>query len=768
MAIATIPGYPRIGRSRELKWALEEFWAGKRSEQELMEAAATVRASNWERQIGAGLDLIPVNDFSLYDQVLDTSILTGAIPARYLTGDADPGLDTYFAMARGKSSADNVSAMDMTKWFDTNYHYLVPELAANQRFALSADKPLAELDASRGLGVQRKAALIGPISFLLLSTNAGSDATPLVHFDRLLPVYRELVGRLAAAGVEWIQFDESALVRETTPETEEALTRAYTDLASARRDTKIIVHTAYGHVGPSYQTLTSLPVDGFGFDFTRGPETLDLIRRHGFPEGRRIAAGVVDGRNVWVNDLDASLELLGILAEIVGPEQLMVSSSCSLQHVPYDVRLETGIAPEVRPWLAFAEQKLDEVVTLTKALNDGIESVAEPFSANRAIRAAAAGSSLRRNPAVRSRLDSLPLNAGRRALPFSERARLQDERLHLPSLPTTTIGSFPQTGELRAARRKFERGETDLATYEEVISNYIQETIAEQEALGLDVLVHGEPERNDMVQYFGEQLEGFIFTHYGWVQSYGSRCVRPPIIVGDVSRPGPMTVRWATYAQSLTSLPVKGMLTGPVTILNWSFVRDDQPRSETCRQIALAIRDEVADLEAAGIAVIQIDEPALREGLPLRRADWDDYLEWAVACFRLASGGAKPETQIHTHMCYSEFGDVIDSIAALDADVLSIENARSGLELLDVFHRHGYQNGIGPGLFDIHSPRIPPVEEMAANLRATLTVLDPKQVWVNPDCGLKTRRPAEAEAALGNMVAAARAMRYALQSKQQV
>ena len=768
MAIATIPGYPRIGRYSELKWALEEFWAGKRSEQELMEAAATVRASNWERQIGAGLDLIPVNDFSLYDQVLDTSILTGAIPARYLTGDADPGLDTYFAMARGKSSADNVSAMDMTKWFDTNYHYLVPELAANQRFALSADKPLAELDASRGLGVQRKAALIGPISFLLLSTNAGSDATPLVHFDRLLPVYRELVGRLAAAGVEWIQFEESALVRETTPETEEALTRAYTDLASARRDTKIIVHTAYGHVGPSYQTLTSLPVDGFGFDFTRGPETLDLIRRHGFPEGRRIAAGVVDGRNVWVNDLDASLELLGILAEIVGPEQLMVSSSCSLQHVPYDVRLETGIAPEVRPWLAFAEQKLDEVVTLTKALNDGIESVAEPFSANRAIRAAAAGSSLRRNPAVRSRLDSLPLNAGRRALPFSERARLQDERLHLPSLPTTTIGSFPQTGELRAARRKFERGETDLATYEEVISNYIQETIAEQEALGLDVLVHGEPERNDMVQYFGEQLEGFIFTHYGWVQSYGSRCVRPPIIVGDVSRPGPMTVRWATYAQSLTSLPVKGMLTGPVTILNWSFVRDDQPRSETCRQIALAIRDEVADLEAAGIAVIQIDEPALREGLPLRRADWDDYLEWAVACFRLASGGAKPETQIHTHMCYSEFGDVIDSIAALDADVLSIENARSGLELLDVFRRHGYQNGIGPGLFDIHSPRIPPVEEMAANLRATLTVLDPKQVWVNPDCGLKTRRPAEAEAALGNMVAAARAMRYALQSKQQV
>ncbi len=522
------------------------------------------------------------------------------------------------------------------------------------------------------------------------------------------------------------------------------------------------MQTFFGHVGDAYQTLTALPIDGIGLDFVRGPENLDLIVRHGYPADKWLAAGVVDGRNVWVNDLTASLDLLDRIQTHVPSERLMVSASCSLLHVPHDVRAETDLDPTIRSWLAFAEQKLDEIVALTRAVNEGRAAIADLLAASAKLLAERRQSSLRHNPAVQDRLAKLTPADEARASIYPERARAQQRRLNLPLLPTTTIGSFPQTSELRLARRRFETGEIDEARYDRFLEDQIRDVVQWQEGLGIDVLVHGEPERNDMVQYFGEQLAGFAFTHHGWVQSYGSRCVRPPIIAGDVHRPGPMTVRWATFAQSLTGRPVKGMLTGPVTILNWSFVRDDQPRAETCRQIALAIRDEVADLDAAGIATIQIDEPALREGLPLRRADWDAYLAWAVTAFRIAAAGARDETQVHTHMCYSEFGDIIDAIAALDADVISIENARSDNELLKTFRHHGYDKGIGPGVYDIHSPRIPTRDEIVASLRATLGVLDPAQVWVNPDCGLKTRRWEEVRPALENMIDAAREVREAL------
>jgi 5-methyltetrahydropteroyltriglutamate--homocysteine methyltransferase len=762
MALSTIPGFPRIGANRELKWALEGYWAGKRPAADLERTAREVRAANWAVQRAAGLDLVPVNDFSRYDHVLDTATLAGAVPARYGWSGETVDLATLFAMARGRTGDRPARAMEMTKWFDTNYHYLVPEFVTDQRFRLASDKPFAELAEARAAGVPAKPVLLGPVSFLLLGKGAEDGVKPLGLLDALLPVYTEVIGRLAAAGAEWIQLDEPALVADRTLAELAAVTRAYTKLAAAKGAAKLLVQTAYGHVGDAYTVLRDLPVDGIGLDFVRGPENADLIARHGFPADMWLAAGVVDGRNVWVNDLAASLDLLDRLQEHVPAERLMISSSCSLLHVPYDVRAEEGLDPTVRSWLAFAVQKLDEIVLLTRAVNDGRAAITGELEANRRLLAQSRTSPLRHNPAVQARLATLSAADQGRASAYPARAAAQQRRLNLPLLPTTTIGSFPQTAELRATRRRYETGEIDQATYERFLEDQIRDVIRWQEEVGLDVLVHGEPERNDMVQYFGEQLDGFAFTHHGWVQSYGSRCVRPPIIYGDVHRPGPMTVRWATFAQSLTDRPVKGMLTGPVTILNWSFVRDDQPRAETCRQIALAIRDEVADLDAAGIAAIQIDEPALREGLPLRRAAWDAYLGWATAAFRLAASVARDETQIHTHMCYSEFGDIIDAIAALDADVISIENARSDNELLRVFRHHGYDKGIGPGVYDIHSPRVPSQEEIVASIRATLEVLDPAQVWVNPDCGLKTRRWDEVRPAIEHLVAAARAVRGAL------
>jgi 5-methyltetrahydropteroyltriglutamate--homocysteine methyltransferase len=757
MAIATIPGYPRIGKNRELKKALEGYWSGKTTEADLLATAAEIRRGNLEAQRSAGIDLLPVNDFSLYDQVLDTIALVGAVPERYGTVDGDVPLATYFAMARG---TDDAPAMEMTKWFDTNYHYIVPELGPDTTFRLASTKPFDALAEAREAGVDGKVVLVGPLTFLLLGKSHDERFDRLSLLDALLPVYVEIVEKLAAQGAAWIQLDEPILATDVDQAALDALRHAYEAIAAAKGDAKLVI-TTY-HVGDAYETLVNLPVDGIGLDLVRGEGNLSLIAERGFPQDKMLVAGVIDGRNVWAADLRKTLGALTDLTAHVDRERIGVSTSCSLLHVPYDVTGETDLDPGIRSRLAFAEQKLAEVATLAKGLGEGEAAIRQELDANAEVIRSAATSSRRHNPDVQERVTSLPEDIASRGVPFEDRVRLQQERLHLPPLPTTTIGSFPQSPEIRKTRRAFESGKISRDEYEAFIEGQIREVIEHQEALGIDVLVHGEPERNDMVQYFGEQLDGFAFTRNGWVQSYGSRYVRPPIIYGDVARPSPMTVRWATYAQSLSDKPVKGMLTGPVTILNWSFVRDEQPRAETCRQIALAMRDEVADLDAAGIAMIQIDEAALREGLPLRREDWQAYLDWAIEAFRITASGARPETQVHTHMCYSEFGDIFGAISDMDADVISIENARSGLELLQTFRQEGYTKGIGPGVYDIHSPRVPPADEIVENLTATLTVLDPRQVWVNPDCGLKTRKAPEATAALEHMVEAARKVRATL------
>jgi len=764
MAIATIPGYPRIGKNRELKKALEGFWSGKIGEADLLTTAADIRHSNWDAQQAAGIDLLPVNDFSFYDQVLDTIALTGAVPERYGWSGEDVDLDTYFAMARGRTGDDNVRAMEMTKWFDTNYHYIVPELGPETTFKLASSKPFDALAEAKAAGISGKVILVGPLTFLLLGKSQNEAFDRLSLMDQLVPVYVETIGKLADQGAEWIQIDEPILVTGVDQAALDALKHAYAQIATAKGQTKIVVQTYFDHVGDAYETLINLPVDGIGFDFLRGAKNADLIAEKGFPQDKVLVAGVIDGRNIWTANLNAALGLLNQLTTHVDTDRIQVSTSCSLQHVPYDVTVETDLDSEVRTWLAFAEQKLVEVATLTKGLNTGEDAIRGELQANSDLMAQAGQSQRRHSSAVQERLANLPDDVDSRGVPFAERAKLQTERLHLPKLPTTTIGSFPQSPDIRKTRRKFEKGDLSLAEYEAFIESQIKAVIDHQEELGIDILVHGEPERNDMVQYFGEQLDGFTFTHNGWVQSYGSRYVRPPVIYGDVSRPAPMTVRWATYAQSLSEKPVKGMLTGPVTILNWSFVRDDQPRSETCKQIALAIRDEVADLDAAGIRMIQIDEAALREGLPLRREDWQEYLDWAIESFRITASGARPETQVHTHMCYSEFGDIFQAISDMDADVISIENARSGLELLETFKSEGYDKGVGPGVYDIHSPRVPPTDEIAENLKATLTVLNVDQVWVNPDCGLKTRKDPETTAALKNMVEATKRVREQIAS----
>ncbi|MGC4108168.1 MAG: 5-methyltetrahydropteroyltriglutamate--homocysteine S-methyltransferase [Thermomicrobiales bacterium] len=762
--LASVPGYPRIGKHREVKKALEAFWSGKITAEELIDTADAVRDAGWDSQSSAGLDLLPVNDFSFYDQILDTIGLFGAIPARYGWDGSEPDMDTYFAMARGRTGEHDVPAMEMTKWFDTNYHNIVPELGPETVFRVAGGKPTYMLKAAQERGLRAKVILVGPVTFLALAKPTVEGFNPLSLLDQLLPAYLEVVKDLADNGAEWIQIDEPILVTDFPDGTLAALEKAYAAIATVKGNAKVIVQTYFDHVGTAgtYKTLVNLPVDGIGLDLVRGRKNLDLIAEHGFPKDKVLVAGVVDGRNIWINDLAASFATLTALADRIGAGNIHVSTSCSLQHVPYDVTRETGIDPEVRSWLAFAEQKLAEVVLLAKGLREGRDAIAAELDARTALLEAASQSPKRRNPAVQDRLATLPADAVDRALPYAQRAAIQQEKLHLPLLPTTTIGSFPQTPELRVVRRKADKGEITQAEYETFLEGQIKDVIAHQEELGIDVLVHGEPERNDMVQYFGEQLDGFAFTQQGWVQSYGSRYVRPPVIFGDVSRPKPMTVRWATFAQSLSDKPVKGMLTGPVTILNWSFVRDDQPREVTCKQIALAIRDEVSDLEQAGIAIIQIDEAALREGLPLHRADWQHYLDWAVASFRITAAGAAPETQVHTHMCYSEFGDIFQAISDLDADVISIENARSGLDLLQSFREQGYDKGVGPGVYDIHSPRVPPVDEIARNLEATLSVLDRERVWINPDCGLKTRKAPETEAALRNMVDAAKQVRATL------
>jgi 5-methyltetrahydropteroyltriglutamate--homocysteine methyltransferase len=756
MPLSHTLGFPPIGANRELKRATEAFWNGKLSQPDLLKAGAELRATHWRLQQAAGIDLIAANDFSFYDRMLDTCAMLGAVPERYGWKGDTVDLDTYFAMARGAQRAGrDVTAMEMTKWFDTNYHYIVPEFERGQAFRLGSTKAVDELREAKALGIAAKPVLIGPVTFLLLGKTRGAAFDRLTLLDRVLPVYADVLQRLVAAGATWVQLDEPCLALDRTAAERDAFKAAYGFLAERVPQAKLLLATYFGGLDDNLAAAAALPVQGLHVDLVRAPQQLDAVLR-AWPAGRVLSLGVIDGRNIWKADLAAALALLERGQAKVGAEQLWVAPASSLQHVPVDLDLERRLDAELKGWLAFAKQKLGEVVTLTRALARGRSAVASELAANAQAVGSRRTSKRIHNPAVGKRAAGVTDADLRRKSPFAARRRAQ---VKLPLYPTTTIGSFPQTAEVRAARRQLNDGKLTPAQYDEFIAEQIKKTVKLQEEIGLDVLVHGEFERNDMVEYFGEQLDGFAFTGNGWVQSYGTRYVKPPIIFGDVSRKGPMTVRWSSYAQSLTKQPMKGMLTGPVTILQWSFVRDDQPRADTAKQIALAIRDEVRDLEAAGIRVIQIDEPALREGLPLRRAEWAAYQQWAVDAFRLATAGVKDETQIHTHMCYSEFNDVIRVIERMDADAISIENARSGSELLEAFKGYKYPNEIGPGVYDIHSPRVPSTAEIVTALNGMKAVLDSRQIWVNPDCGLKTRGWDETLPALRNMVAAARQLR---------
>lgn len=758
VTVATL-GFPRIGPRRELKFALEKFWAGQSSESDLLEAAAGLRTAAWARQKSLGADWLPSNDFSLYDHVLDTSLMLGAIPERYGKAAGDCDLGTYFAMARGTTGEDagcghahgSLTACEMTKWFDTNYHYMVPELVAGQKLALSSAKIVDDYREAKAQGFETRPVLLGPVTWLSLTKGRGVD--PFDYLDEVLGLYSAVLTQLGQAGAEWVQIDEPVLVLDLSERQRTAITRAYAKLP--RAGVKLMLATYFGGLEDNLDLAVHLPVAGLHVDLVRAPQQLDAVLAKA-PRSLLLSLGVIDGRNVWRADLPA---LLDRLEPIAAKRDLVLAPSCSLLHTPVDLALERKIDPEIAQWLAFAVQKVGELATLKRALNEGRDSVAEELTASSVAAAARKTSPRIHDDAVTARLAAITPGDRERHSPYPVRATAQADALDLPAFPTTTIGSFPQTSEVRRARADHVRGNIDDAAYEQFLREETERAIRWQEQAGLDMLVHGEFERNDMVQYFGEQLSGFAFTVSGWVQSYGSRCVRPPILFGDVSRPKPMTVEWWRYAQSLTDKPMKGMLTGPVTILNWSFVRDDQPREASCRQIALAIRDEVIDLEKAGAKAIQIDEAALREGLPLRRRDWQPYLDWAVDCFRLSAAGVADATQIHTHMCYSEFNDILPSIGAMDTDVISIETARSQMELLEGFARYRYPSAIGPGVYDIHAPRVPTVDEMVALMRLAQDHLRPEQLWVNPDCGLKTRKWEEVKPAIDAMVAAARELR---------
>ncbi|MFI9532735.1 5-methyltetrahydropteroyltriglutamate--homocysteine S-methyltransferase [Nocardia fusca] len=745
---ATVLGLPRVGPRRELKRAIESYWAGHIDTDQLHETGRALRRDQYAELTAAGLDSIPVGTFSYYDQMLDTAVLLGALPAR-VAGIADR-LDRYFAAARGTES---VEPLEMTKWFDTNYHYLVPELGPDTTFGLHPEDLLAQVAEAIELGVPARPVVIGPVTFLKLAKTTGGAA--LDRIAELIPLYRELLRLLADAGAGWVQIDEPALVTDLTPAELATVRRVYTDLTAAAQRPAVLVATYFGHPGAALEALAATDIEGIAVDLVAGTDVAAVAAVPTLSH-KLLVAGVVDGRNVWRTDLDGALSTLATLLGSV--RTLAVSTSCSLLHVPYSLAVETRLDDALRSWLAFGAEKTAEVRVLATGLHSGTEALTAELHTARAAAASRRADPRITNAQVRARLAALGPDAARRA-PAEQRRTLQRERLHLPSLPTTTIGSYPQTSAIRLARAALRSGEIDRAEYVRRMRAEIGEVIALQEKLGLDVLVHGEPERNDMVQYFAEQLDGFAATDLGWVQSYGTRCVRPPILFGDVSRPAAMTVDWITYAQSLTDKPVKGMLTGPVTILAWSFVRDDQPISDSARQVALAIRDETVDLQNAGIRIVQVDEPALRELLPLRDADQQAYLDWSVHAFRLATSGVADSVQIHTHLCYSEFGEVIDAIAGLDADVTSIEAARSRMEVLGDLTASGFAAGVGPGVYDIHSPRVPGVEEITASLRAALEAVPAERLWVNPDCGLKTRGPAEVEASLRNMVAAARAVR---------
>jgi len=755
-------GFPRIGAKRELKFALESYWKGESSRDALVSLGAQLRQRHWINQ--ANLDLVPVGDFAFYDQMLDMSFTLGNLPER-VRGFHGDALDNQFRVARGRSAhgADHaqccgggVAAGEMTKWFDTNYHYIVPEFTADTTFTLDATRLLGQLAEARAQGVRAKPVIVGPVTYLALGKSKdGSSRLDLL--PRLVPVYCELLEALAAQGVEWVQVDEPILVTELDADWQHALRTAYHDLKTAK--VKLLLATYFGQLLENLHLAANLPVAGLHVDAVNGRD--DVLPLLGLLSPVKVLSlGVVNGRNIWKTDLNAVLDWLEPLAERLG-ERLWIAPSCSLLHVPVDLASEKAMDPELRGWLAFALQKLDELHVLAGALRHGRDAVRDALDANRLAINARRRSPRVNNPAVKAAVAAITPQLGQRQSPYAQRAPRQAVRLKLPAFPTTTIGSFPQTAEIRHVRSEFRAGRLDAASYRIAMQAEIARSVQEQEALGLDVLVHGEAERNDMVEYFGEQLDGYAFSQFGWVQSYGSRCVKPPILFGDISRPGPMTVEWIRYAQSLTQRPMKGMLTGPVTILNWSFVRDDQPRSVSCRQLALAIRQEVLDLERAGVRIIQIDEAALREGLPLRQSQWRHYLAWAIEAFRITANGVGDETQIHTHMCYSEFNDIIASIADMDADVITIETSRSDMELLDAFDHFKYPNEIGPGVYDIHSPNIPTQEHIVALMRKAAERVPAERLWVNPDCGLKTRQWAEVIPALSNMVAAAKALRAA-------
>jgi 5-methyltetrahydropteroyltriglutamate--homocysteine methyltransferase len=753
-------GFPRIGAQRELKFALEKYWKNESSRDELKAVGAQLRERHWKDQ--AGLDFAPVGDFAFYDQVLDMSFTLGNLPER-VRGFHGDVLDNYFRVARGRSAqgaedhrgcCGGVAAGEMTKWFDTNYHYIVPEFDANTQFSLDPSRLLEQLNQARALGVNAKPVIVGPVTYLWLG-KAKDDSDKLALLPRLLPVYAALLDYFTAQGIDWVQIDEPVLVTELGAAWRQAFRTAYEALSERR--VKLLLATYFGQLQDNLELACKLPVDGLHIDAINArDEIVKAVAQ--LPATSIVSVGAINGRNVWKTDLAAALAWLEPLHRTLG-DRLWLAPSCSLLHTPVDLNSEQKLDAEIRSWLAFALQKLDELSVLAGALNHGRASVADALAANAKAIARRRASPRVHNAAVKAAIARIDASLGKRASAYAERAEKQAAMLNLPAFPTTTIGSYPQTGEIRHARSQFKAGLLDQASYKAAMEQEIARAVKEQEALGLDVLVHGEAERNDMVEYFGEQLDGYAFSQFGWVQSYGSRCVKPPILFGDISRPKAMTVEWISYAQSQTTKPMKGMLTGPVTILNWSFVRDDQPRSVSCHQLALAIREEVLDLEQAGVRVIQIDEAALREGLPLRRAQWNEYLQWAVESFRITANGVRDETQIHTHMCYSEFNDIIASIADMDADVITIETSRSDMELLDAFDNFNYPNEIGPGVYDIHSPNIPSQQQIVNLMKKAAERIPAERLWVNPDCGLKTRAWAEVIPALSNMVAAAKTLR---------
>ncbi|WP_343608712.1 5-methyltetrahydropteroyltriglutamate--homocysteine S-methyltransferase [Chryseobacterium oranimense] len=758
-----ILGSPRIGRHRELKKACEQYWSGKASLNELLETGKTICRQNWKMQQEAGIDLIPCNDFSYYDQVLDMTLTVGAIPERYneiTARTSNSELDLYFAMARGyQQNGLDITAMEMTKWFDTNYHYIVPEFQKNQQFRLFSKKIINEFIHAKQAGIHAKPVIIGPLTYLLLGKEKEESFDKLDLIENLLPVYIEILKELEKHGANWIQFDEPFLGLDLTEKAKEIYQSVYAEIRKQFPDLKFILTTYFEGLKDNLSLAASLPADVLHIDLVRCPEQLEQVLQT-IPQTLSLSLGIVDGRNIWKNDFEKSLAFIQTAVSTIGSDRVFIAPSCSLLHAPFDLDLETDektLSPEIKQWMAFAKQKVYEIVALKKLASGNADYQAlQQYAENKKAVDTRKISPLIHNQEVKDRVEVITEDDARRNSPFSVRKEEQQKVLQLPLFPTTTIGSFPQTKEVRTWRSKFKKGDLTAEQYDTLLKKETERTIRWQEETGIDVLVHGEFERNDMVEYFGEQLSGFAFTQNGWVQSYGSRCVKPPVIYGDVHRPHPMTVYWSQYAQSLTQKWVKGMLTGPVTILQWSFVRDDQPRSLTCKQIALAIRDEVNDLEKAGIRIIQIDEPAIREGLPLRRSGWQEYLKWAVEAFRISASGVEDATQIHTHMCYSEFNDIIQNIADMDADVITIECSRSQMELLQAFADFKYPNDIGPGVYDIHSPRVPSKEEMLELLKKAQAVIPAQQLWVNPDCGLKTRHWDETEKALIAMVEASR------------